>query len=123
MTHRPNLFKKSPVALGIAALLTGSVFATQAAEFEFGKVTLNIDSTFTIGTAYRVEDRDLSLIGNSNLPDFNWGGYTALGNVIYPSADVWAIADGNGAYSTNGDLGNLMHDAGDMFSFQVSSSH
>ncbi len=123
MTHRPNLFKKSPLALGIAALLTGSVFATQAAEFEFGKVTLNIDSTFTIGTAYRVEDRDLSLIGNSNLPDFNWSGYTAMGNVIYPSADVWAIADGKGAYSTNGDLGNLMHDAGDMFSFQVSSSH
>lgn len=123
MTHRPNLFKKSPLALGIAALLTGSVFATQAAEFEFGKVTLNIDSTFTIGTAYRVEDRDLSLIGNSNLPDFNWSGYTAMGNVIYPSADIWAIADGRGAYSTNGDLGNLMHDAGDMFSFQVSSSH
>ncbi|MDA7792809.1 DUF1302 domain-containing protein [Glaciecola sp.] len=123
MTHRPNLFKKSPIALGIAALLTGSVFATQAAEFEFGKVTLNIDSTFTIGTAYRVEDRDLSLIGNSNLPDFNWSGYTAMGNVIYPSADVWAIADGKGGYSTNGDLGNLMHDAGDMFSFQISSSH
>ena len=123
MTHRPNLFKKSPLALGIAALLTGSVFTTQAAEFEFGKVTLNIDSTFTIGTAYRVEDRDLSLIGNSNLPDFNWSGYTAMGNVIYPSADVWSIANGKGAYSTNGDLGNLMHDAGDMFSFQVSSSH
>ena len=123
MTHRPNLFRKSPIALGVAALLASSAVTVNAADFEFGDVTVTIDSTFTVGTAYRVEDRDLSLIGNSNLPDFNWSGYSALGNNIYINADVWGIADGRGSYSTNGDLGNLMNDPGDMFSFQVSSSH
>ena len=67
MTHRPNLFRKSPIALGVAALLASSAVTVNAADFEFGDVTVTIDSTFTVGTAYRVEDRDLSLIGNSNL--------------------------------------------------------
>ncbi len=119
MKLRPTSFVKTPIALGIAALL--STTGASAAEFDVGNFTVNIDSTVTVGTSIRVEDRDTNLIGHPNLPVFDWTGYTALGNVIYPSADVWALADA--AYSTNGDLGNLMNDPGDAFSTQFSGSH
>ena len=119
MKLRPTSFVKTPIALGIAALL--STTGATAAEFDVGNFTVNIDSTVTVGTSIRVEDRDTNLIGHPNLPVFDWTGYTALGNVIYPSADVWALADA--AYSTNGDLGNLMNDPGDAFSTQFSGSH
>ncbi len=119
MKPRPTIFKKTPIALGITALLAG--LNVQAAEFDVGNFTVNIDSTLTVGTSIRVEDRDTNLIGHPNLPAYDWSGYSAFGNVIYPSADVWALTDAG--YSTNGDLGNLMNDPGDAFSTQFSGSH
>ena len=121
MTNKPTLFQKSKITLGIAAVLATSAITAQAAEFEFGDVTLNVDSTFTIGTSIRVEDRNMNLIGKANQPGLAWSGYTALGNVIYPNYDVWG--QDIGGYSTNGDLGNLMNDPGDAFSTQFSGSH
>ena len=122
MINRPSAFRKTPIALGVAALIAGSGFAN-AASWDFGDVTVNLDSTFTLGASVRAEDRDLSLIGNSNLPLFDWSGYNAATNVIYPSADVWGLSDGRGSYSTNSDLGNLSFDSGDAFSTQFSGSH
>jgi hypothetical protein len=122
MINRPSAFRKTPLAIGVAALLAGSGLAN-AASWDFGDVTVNLDSTFTFGTSIRTEDRDLGLIGNSNLPLFDWTGYNAATNVIYPSNDVWSIANGRGSYSTNGDLGNLSYDPGTRFSTQFSGLH
>ncbi len=122
MINRPSAFKRTPLALGIAALIAGSC-NVNAASWEFGDVEINLDSTFTLATSIRAEKRDLGLVGNSNLPTFDWSGYNAATNVIYPSGDVWSLANGTGSYSTNGDLGNLAFDQGDAFSTQFIGLH
>ncbi|QCZ93481.1 DUF1302 domain-containing protein [Salinimonas iocasae] len=122
MTTRLRAFKKSPVAAGVIALLGIAAVPAQAASWQIGDASVTLDSTFTLATSIRVEDRDYSLIGNSNHPQFDWSGYNAASNVIYPSADVWALS-GDGSYSTNGDLGNLAHDPGEAFSTQIAGSH
>lgn len=120
MTKRQSTFKKTPVAAGILALL-GAASPALAANWQFGDVNVSLDSTFTLATSIRAEDRDYKLIGNSNHPQFDWTGYNAATNVIYQSADVWALADGD--YSANNDLGNLAHDPGKAFSTQISGNH
>ncbi len=121
MITRLSAFKKSPIAAGIFAFLGAASLPAGAASWDFGDVSVSLDTNLTLATSIRVEDRDYSLIGNSNHPQFNWSGYNAATNVIYPSADVWALADG--AYSGNGDLGNLAHDSGEAFSTQISGNH
>jgi hypothetical protein len=121
MITRLSAFKKSPIAAGIFAFLGAASLPAGAASWDFGDVSVSLDTNLTLATSIRVEDRDYSLIGNSNHPQFNWSGYNAATNVIYPSADVWALADG--AYSSNGDLGNLAHDSGEAFSTQISGNH
>ncbi|WP_018981752.1 DUF1302 domain-containing protein [Salinimonas chungwhensis] len=122
MTTRLRAFNKSPVAAGVIALLGVASTPTQAANWQIGDANVTLDSTFTLATSIRVEDRDYSLIGNSNHPQFDWSGYNAASNIIYPSADVWALS-GDGSYSTNGDLGNLAHDPGEAFSTQIAGNH
>ena len=97
----PLKFKKSPLALSIAAVATLAVSNVHAGSWESGDWSVSFDSNFSFGTSIRVEERDFSLIGNSNHPNFDWSGYNAATNVIYPSSEVWANADG--AYSSNGD--------------------
>jgi hypothetical protein len=121
MTNKPRAFKKSTLAAGIAALLAASSQSALAADWDFGDVSVTFDSNFTLATSIRTEDRDFGLIGHSNQPGLDWTGYNAATNVIYPSADVWALTDG--AYSTNGDLGNLNYDKGDAFSTQFVGLH
>ena len=121
MITRLSAFKKSPIAAGIFAFLGAASLPAGAASWDFGDVSVSLDTNLTLATSIRVEDRDYSLIGNSNHPQFNWSGYNAATNVIYPSGDVWALA--NGAYSSNGDLGNLAHDSGEAFSTQISGNH
>lgn len=121
MIIRPSVFRKSPIAAGILAFIGMSALPASAASWDFGDVSVSLDSNLTLATSIRTEDRDYSLIGNSNHPQFDWSGYNAATNVIYPSADVWALSDGS--YSSNGDLGNLAHDPGKAFSTQVSGNH
>jgi hypothetical protein len=121
MTNKPSAYHKTSIAIGVAAILAAASTGVNAADWRFGDLEVNLDSNFTIATSIRVEDRDLNLIGNSNHPQFDWSGYNAATNVIYPSADVWALADG--AYSTNGDLGNLSFDPGEAFSTQFVGLH
>lgn len=121
MITRLSAFKKSPIAAGIFALIGTAALPASAASWNFGDVSVSLDTNLTLATSIRVEDRDYSLIGNSNHPQFNWSGYNAATNIIYPSADVWALSDG--AYSTNGDLGNLSYDPGEAFSTQISGNH
>ncbi|WP_100657356.1 DUF1302 domain-containing protein [Alteromonas flava] len=122
MTNRPSAFKKTPLAIGIAALVAGTC-NVNAKTWEVGDFEISLDSNFTIATSIRTEKRDRDLIGKSNLPQFDWRGYNAATNVIYPSADVWSYTRGEGSYSTNGDLGNLAFDQGDAFSTQVVGLH
>lgn len=121
MTNKPSAYKKSTIALGVAAILAAASQGAHAADWNFGDLEVKLDSTFTLATSIRTEDRDYSLIGNSNHPQFDWTGYNAAFNVNYPSADVWAYADG--AYSSNGDLGNLSYDPGKAFSTQFIGLH
>lgn len=117
----PLKFKKSPLALSIAAVASLAVSNAQAASWDSGDWSVNFDSSFSFGTSVRVEERDFALIGNSNHSNFDWSNYNAATNVIYTSAEVWENA--NGAYSSNGDLGNLNHDKGKPFSTVFKGTH
>ncbi|WJG07654.1 DUF1302 domain-containing protein [Aliiglaciecola sp. LCG003] len=117
----PLTFKKSPLALSIAAIASLAASSSFAASWEKGDLSVNFDSSFSLGTSIRVEERDFSLIGNSNHPNFDWTGYNAATNPIYTSRDVWDNA--NGAYSTNGDLGDLNFDKGKAFSTVFKGTH
>ena len=121
MINRPRAFKMSPVAVGVLTLLGAAALPANAANWQVGDVSISLDSTITAATSIRTESRDYSLIGNSNHAQFDWSGYHAAFNPLYPSSDVWALADGG--YSTNGDLGNLSHDPGDAFATQISGNH
>jgi hypothetical protein len=121
MTNKASEFKKTSIAIGVAAIVAATSNSVNAADWNFGDLEVKLDSNFTLATSIRVEDRDFSLIGSSNHPQFNWAGYNAATNVIYPSADVWALSDGG--YSTNGDLGNLSFDPGEAFSTQFVGLH
>ncbi len=122
MTNKPCAYKKTTIAIGVAtSILALASSKVSAADWQFGDLNINLDSNFTLATSIRTEERDLNLIGHSNLPTFDWTGYNAATNVIYPSADVWSLADG--AYSTNGDLGNLSFDPGEAFSTQFVGLH
>ena len=121
MKNGPSAFKISPVAAGVLSLLGAAAVPAHAANWQVGDVSISLDSTFTLATSIRTEARDYDLIGNSNHPQFDWSGYHAAFNPLYPSGDVWGLADGG--YSTNGDLGNLAHDPGDAFATQISGTH
>ncbi|WP_448250331.1 DUF1302 domain-containing protein [Thalassotalea agariperforans] len=101
-----------------------SMASSQAlsANFQLGDVDISFDSTFSLGTSWRVEDRDWSnRVGKANNPQngFDFSGFDAA----FPSpsnTDVW---DGAGSYSTNGDNGNLNYNAGEAFSTIFKGSH
>ncbi|MFT6270065.1 MAG: hypothetical protein ACJAVV_002893 [Alphaproteobacteria bacterium] len=121
MKNKLSAFQKTSIAIGVAAIMAATSTSVYAADWNFGDLEVNLDSNFTLATSIRVEDRDFDLIGNSNHPQFDWSGYNAATNVIYPSADVWALSDGG--YSANGDLGNLSFDPGKAFSTQFVGLH
>lgn len=118
---RRSLFVKNKIFLGLAAATLGlSTGVTQAANFEVGDFDVTFDSNFSYGQSIRVEDRDFSLIGKSNNPAFNWTGYDPSLNPIYTAQDVWAQP---GAYSNNGDAGDLNFDSGESFSKLLKGTH
>ncbi|MFQ3276172.1 MAG: hypothetical protein ACI8SC_000878 [Colwellia sp.] len=122
MKNKPQHgFAKKPIAIGIAAalsmtLLTSMVNSAQAARFELGDVEISFDSTFSVGSSWRTENRNWNdNIGKSNNANsgLDFGNYS----IFSPSPtkeDVWA--QGRGGYSTNGDAGNQNYNAGESFS-------
>jgi len=114
MLYGSAIFKKSPLALSVATVLSLSAANTHAANWSDGDWSISFDSNFTLGSSVRVEKIDFSTVGNSNQLNLNWSGYNPITNPLYSSADVWASTDA--AYSTNGDLGNLNFDQGKPFS-------
>ena len=122
-SHRLSFFKK-PLALGIAAALSVSTLSNvHAANFQLGDFDITFDSTFSLGTSIRVEDRNWDdNIGKANNVNngFDFSTYHPSFNVQPSGAELW---DGEGIYSTNGDNGNLNFDAGDAFSTIIKGSH
>ena len=122
MKNKPQHgFAKKPLAIGIAAalsitLLTSMVNNAQAARFELGDVEISFDSTFSVGSSWRTENRNWNdNVGKSNNANngFDFSNYS----IFSPSPskeDIWA--QGEGGYSTNGDNGNLNYNAGESFS-------
>lgn len=121
MNKRYLTFAKTPLAAGVAsALLALSMAPAQAASWDFGDVNVTFDSTFSYGGSWRMEDRDFDTISKVNHPRFNWEGYNAATNNIYAPSQIWQQP---GAYSSNGDAGNLNYDRGDMFSSLAKGLH
>lgn len=122
MIKRPQTFAKSTLAVGVAsALLALSATSVQAATFNVADdVEVVFDSTFSYGASWRAEDRNWDTISKVNHPRFNWSGYNPATNTIYPASEIWAQP---GAYSSNGDAGNLNYDKGDMFSSLFKGTH
>jgi hypothetical protein len=122
MKHKPQHgFAKKPLAVGVAAalsmsLLTSMVNTAQAARWDLGDVAISFDSTFSVGSSWRTENRNWNdNIGKSN--NANNGLDFSKYSIFSPSPtkeDIWA--QGAGGYSTNGDAGNLNYDAGESFS-------
>lgn len=122
MNKRPFAFAKNPLALSVAsALLALSATSIQAASFTIGDdVEVVFDSSFSYGASYRAEDRNWDTISKVNHPRFNWTGYNAATNNIYPASEIWKNP---GSYSSNGDAGNLNYDKGDKFSELFKGTH
>ncbi|SEA21145.1 DUF1302 domain-containing protein [Alkalimonas amylolytica] len=121
MNKRPILFHKKPLAMGVAAALLAMSASSQAASFRLGDVDIQFDSTFSYGASWRTSERDWDSISKVNHPRFDWTGYNAgTNNIIYTPQDIWAQP---GAYSSNGDAGNLNFDRGDMFSNMLKGTH
>ncbi|MEQ2354802.1 MULTISPECIES: DUF1302 domain-containing protein [Pseudoalteromonas] len=117
-----SLFVKNKIMLGLSAAVMGAAATSvHAASFEVGDFEITFDSTFSYGQSIRVEDRNFDFIGKSNHPQFDWTGYKATtGNTIYSSSQIWSQ---QGAYSNNGDAGNLNFDSGDTFSQLLKGTH
>ena len=121
MNTKPGAFVRSTLAMGVAsALLALTATSAQAATFDFDDVEVVFDSTFSYGASWRAEDRNWDTISKVNHPRFDWTNYSAFTNPIYTGAQIWAQP---GAYSSNGDAGNLNYDRGDMFSEVFRGTH
>ncbi len=131
MKHKPNNgFTRKPLAVGIAAALSMTLLVTavnnvNAAIFEVGDVEISFDSTFSVGSSWRVENRNWNdNIGKSNNVNsgIDYSGFSLLNPSFQPSKEtVWQ--QGAGGYSTNGDNGNLNYNAGESFSKTLKGSH
>jgi len=122
MNKRSITFAKKPLAIGVAsALFALSMAPAQAASWNLGDVDITFDSTFSYGGSWRMEDRNFDTISKVNHPRFDWEGYNAGTNeVLYSNSQIWMEP---GAYSSNGDAGNLNYDRGDMFSSLFKGLH
>ena len=115
--------KLKPIAAGISVALLSLSSTIHAKNFQLGDFDISFDSTFSIGSSWRVEDRDWSAnVGKSNNAKngFDFSGYHPSLNANPNGATVW---NGAGAYSTNSDNGNLNYDAGESFSKILKGSH
>ncbi len=128
MKNSPRRFSRKPLAVGIAAALSMTLLGTslnsvQAARWEFGDVQVSFDSTFSVGSSWRTENRNWNdnIAKANNLNNgFDFSSYNAALNPNPDSATIW---QGAGGYSSNGDNGNLNYNAGESFSQLIKGSH
>ncbi|GGA77667.1 hypothetical protein GCM10011369_19480 [Neiella marina] len=108
-------FRIHPLAIAVTSACLVSISApVSAVSFNWGDIEGTFDSTWSYGQSWRLEDRNMDLIGKSNQPAFDWTGYNPALNRKYTSSDIFAYPEGG--YSTNGDNGNLSFDSGESFS-------
>jgi len=117
-------FYKKPLAVSITAafmtLVSSNAFAKN---YDVGNFEISFDSTFSVGSSWRVENRNWDEhIGKSNNLNngFDFSHYNAALNATPINTTIWS---GAGAYSNNGDNGNLNFDAGDSFSQILKGTH
>jgi len=117
-------FYKKPLALGITVALMSAVSGqASSSNFKFGDFDVRFDSTFSIGSSWRVEDRNWKdNTGKSNNLEngFDFSNYHPALNPNPASSTIWM---GEGSYSNNGDLGNLNYDSGKAFSRLFKGTH
>jgi len=117
-------FYKKPLAVSItAALMAFASSNVLAKNFEVGNFDISFDSTFSVGSSWRVENRNWDdNIGKSNNLNngFDFSQYNAALNATPINTTIW---NGAGAYSNNGDNGNLNFDAGEAFSQIFKGTH
>ncbi|MCW8833589.1 MAG: DUF1302 domain-containing protein [Colwellia sp.] len=141
MKNCPRSFNKKPISLGVAAALSMTILTTslssQAARWDFGDVEVSFDSTFSLGTSIRTENRnwDDNIAKANNLNNgFDFSNYNAALNANPDNGTIWnntiTRPDGTvirvenpGGYSSNVDNGNLNYDAGEAFSTVLKGSH
>lgn len=127
MIPRAAGYRRQPLAQAITGiLLLATLPAATAATFNLGDWEGSFDSTLSLGTSIRTENRNWDMIGKANQPAFNnssqnWLGYDPALNAKIPEQDVWDYPQGS--YSTNGDNGDLAYDAGEPFSTQFKGVH
>lgn len=128
MKYSHRRFSKRPLAAGIAAalsmtLLSASLNNAHAARWEFGDVEVSFDSTFSVGTSIRTENRnwDDNIAKANNVNNgFDFSHYNAALNANPTKYTIW---QGAGTYSSNGDNGNLNYDSGEAFSQIFKGTH
>ncbi len=130
------------IPAAILGLVAGASGSAHALQFEIGELYGSLDNAFTLGAAWRMEERDPSLVGKLNLqpglctltnytdnPDFSQpieyaseGEYADRGliggtcnSTSDPSLNL-AYVNAPGSYNINGDDGNLNFDRGDIVS-------
>ncbi|HEX4871539.1 MAG TPA: DUF1302 family protein [Nevskiaceae bacterium] len=123
-------------AIAVAASLLAAP-AAQALDFELAGTPVKLDTLITVGGLMRMQDRDSSLVGKSNLTpglcvsrvnaelqpnkeDNEFAGDTCTTSngtmVNTPSAANLRFVQAPGSYSPNGDNGNLNFDRHDIVS-------
>lgn len=128
MNNNPRRFSRKPLALGIAAALSMtlqgiSLNNVQAAKWDFGDVEISFDSTFSVGSSWRTENRNWNdnVAKANNLNNgFDFSHYNAALNANPANVTIW---QGAGGYSANVDNGNLNFDSGESFSQLIKGSH
>lgn len=128
MNNNPRRFSRKPLAVGIAAalsmtLLGASLNNVQAAKWDFGDVEISFDSTFSVGSSWRTENRNWNdnVAKANNLNNgFDFSHYNAALNANPVNVTIW---QGAGGYSANVDNGNLNFDSGESFSQLIKGSH
>jgi len=103
--HRNPRVTSAAAAVAVALSLGQTA---QGIELDWGSWQGSLDTTITVGSSWRVEERDDRLVGHSNLLNLGPGQLSAL-----PGSGVELT---QGAWSNNGDDGNRNFDKGDAFS-------
>tara|TARA_R110002050_G_scaffold105565_6_gene215315 strand:- start:1418 stop:3493 length:2076 start_codon:yes stop_codon:yes gene_type:complete len=128
MNNSPRRFLKKPSVVGVAAalsmtLLGAGLNSAQAARWNFGDVDVSFDSTFSVGSSWRTENRNWNdnVAKANNLNNgFDFSHYNAALNANPKNVTLW---QGAGGYSSNGDNGNLNYDKGESFSQLIKGTH
>jgi len=100
------------ICFAAVLLLLTNTAVVFAIGYTFGDIDVNFDTTLTVGASFRVEDRDWDLVGMGNQPNYA----NTKDALTLKDLDYLGLYGGGtvpqGAWSHNGDDGNLNFDKG-----------